>query len=603
MVIGINDDHKISAIGGKEEWDSLLKNAAFSGIDSFTPAYAQDKDCQYAVLLSSVAPDSFPVQYRDVEIICHNESTDAMSTLPTVLSETIGPSLCKLTTIQTSNPSGKWCIFLGELHRSIINSERESDFNFVKRMLSTATGVLWLTSGATMESTLPRASLVHGLARTLRLENEALRFVTLDLDSNWHISDKETASIIKHLFECSFHSSESHEYTEYEYAERAGRVYIPRVIEDDAVNSCLGATNIQSTLINVPFLRSGYTLKLQTGNAEEKKSLEWVEDEMPISSVAHDEITLEPSAASLNQCHVRKYCGRQGSVRIYGDFSGIVTNVGTDAVGQFQIGDRVCGWSESDLAPSVNIKATSVQRIPDWMSFEEGASIPVTYITAYYALIYFGRIQKGESILVHGASDAVGQAAIYIAKYYESDIYITVCDEEEKEFMKEKFGFPDDRIFSARLTTFEQGVKNSTNGKGVDIVLITLSDSELEAPCKSLAPFGRLIDLVERRGAEHMFTDFRRNITYSSVDLPQLLFYSELADTFMKNIFTMLRGGVVDLISPIKTYAPSEMVTALTYMQNKKPIGISIIKIDANAQVKVSYSLADNFSSGTADMF
>ena len=595
MAIGINDYHKISAIGGKEEWDPLLKNAGFSGIDSFTPAYAQDKDCQYAVLLSSVALDSFPVKYRDVEIICHNDSTDAMSTLPTVLSEAIGPSLCKLTTIQTSNPSGKWCIFLGELNASIIGSELESDFNFVKRMLSTATGVLWLTSGATMESTLPRASLVHGLARTVRLENEALRFVTLDLDSNRHISAKETASIIKRLFECSFYSYESNEYAEYEYAERAGRVYIPRVIEDDAVNSCLGATDIQSTVINVPFLRSGYTWKLQTGNVGEDKSLKWVEDEMSIGPVAHDEITLEPRAASLNQCHVRKYCGRQGSVRMYGDFSGIVTNVGTNAVSKFQIGDRVCGWSESDLAPSVNIKATSVQRIPDWMSFEEAASIPVTYITAYYALIYLGRIQKGESILIHGASDAVGQAAIYIAKYYESDIYITVRDEEEKGFMKEKFGFLDDRIFSARLTTFEQGVKKSTNGKGVDIVLVTLSDSELEAPCKSLAPFGRLIDLVERRGAEHMFTDFRRNITYSSVDLPQLLFYSGLASTFMENIFTMFRDGVVDLISPIKTYALSEMATALACMQNKKRMGILMVKIDANAQVKVSYSLADNF--------
>lgn len=437
-------------IGSAKQWDSLLKKAGFSGADVFRLAYENENVCHYAVLMSSVLLFS-SVENKDVEIICSEKLTGKMAELPVALSEMIKPSrLCSLATVRTSQPSGKWCIFLDKLNGSIMGSGGEASFIFAKRMLSTATGVLWITTGAAIESNAPLASIVHGLARTLRSENEGFRFVTLDLDSNRHISAVGTAEIIKRVFENLF-SNKDYEYREHEYAERRGQIYIPRIVQDDTRNIHLGAGSGTLPLINVPFHGPDYDLKLQKNGVDKGKPLQWVADErlMNPSPVACDSITLKLGAATLDLTHNSKYYSYQGAVPSYGSFSGLITAVGKNVTSRFQIGDRVCGWSGRDVSPSINLKATSVQHIPDWMTFEQAASIPITYITVYYALVYLGRIQKGDSILIHGTSNALGEAALYLARYFEVNIYVTVPDKETERSMIDKFGIPTNRIYSA----------------------------------------------------------------------------------------------------------------------------------------------------------
>lgn len=95
--------------------------------------------------------------------------------------------------------------------------------------------------------------------------------------------------------------------------------------------------------------------------------------------------------------------------------SGVITAIGSK-VTDVRVGDRVCAMSEGAYSTHARCRGTSVQKIADNMSFEDAATIPVIYCTAYYSLFDLGRLTKGETVLIHAAPGGVGQAAIILCQ-------------------------------------------------------------------------------------------------------------------------------------------------------------------------------------------
>ncbi len=91
--------------------------------------------------------------------------------------------------------------------------------------------------------------------------------------------------------------------------------------------------------------------------------------------------------------------------------SGIVLRAGTKA-GKWKPGDRVCTIHAGTHATKIRTDHRGLARIPDSMSFEEAAAIPVVHVTAYYAFVAVAKLRKGQSVLIHAAAGGVGQAAI-----------------------------------------------------------------------------------------------------------------------------------------------------------------------------------------------
>ena len=83
------------------------------------------------------------------------------------------------------------------------------------------------------------------------------------------------------------------------------------------------------------------------------------------------------------------------------EHSSIVTEVGLNLQNQFPVGDRICAWGGNAYSNSIRVNSLEAHRIPHEMSFETAASIPIVYITAYYALDHLARLRKGESVLIH----------------------------------------------------------------------------------------------------------------------------------------------------------------------------------------------------------
>lgn len=154
--------------------------------------------------------------------------------------------------------------------------------------------------------------------------------------------------------------------------------------------------------------------------------------------------------------------------------AGVVLRTGSKVTG-IKPGDRV---SAHILGSHANVARTPeilCAQMPDDMSFETGAALPVVFTTAYHALVNLARLRKGQSVLIHAAAGGVGQAAIQIARHLGLEIYATVGSAEKRKFITKTYNIPEERIFSSRNASFVTGLKRLTGGRGVNCVLNSLS--------------------------------------------------------------------------------------------------------------------------------
>src|SRR3954453_14300141 len=166
------------------------------------------------------------------------------------------------------------------------------------------------------------------------------------------------------------------------------------------------------------------------------------------------------------------------------DFAGTVVRGGS-----FRPGQRVAGvlpyGGGAELAVS---PAGSTFALPDDVSYDEGAALPLNYLTAHFALVERGQLRKGETVLVHGAAGGVGTASIQVAKGYGART-IAVVSTEEKADVARRAG-ADDAVL---LEGFRDAVADLTGGAGVDLVVDVVGGDVFTDSLRALAPQGRLL--------------------------------------------------------------------------------------------------------------
>lgn len=145
-------------------------------------------------------------------------------------------------------------------------------------------------------------------------------------------------------------------------------------------------------------------------------------------------------------------------------------------------GERVMGMVPfRGIATAVLTHQDFLWTVPPSWTLEEAATVPVVYITAYYALVVRGHLQSSDSILIHSGAGGVGQAALNIAHSLGvREIFASVGTREKRTFLKENFGLDDRHILDSRSTTFERAIKKVTKGRGVDVVLNSLTGDKLQ---------------------------------------------------------------------------------------------------------------------------
>jgi phthiocerol/phenolphthiocerol synthesis type-I polyketide synthase C len=200
--------------------------------------------------------------------------------------------------------------------------------------------------------------------------------------------------------------------------------------------------------------------------------------------------------------------------------AGTVCRVGAAVTG-LQEGDRVMGFAPAAFATHVTVPAQVAMRVPEGVDLAAAATMPVAFITAWYALVHQARLGRGESVLIHGAAGGVGLAALQIAKLRGATVVATAGN-EDKRALAQLLGA--DLVLDSRSLAFADEIRWKLGG--VDVVLNSLSGDAMRRSLRALKPFGRFIELGKRDFVADTAVGLRafaRNVSYFGVDADQLL--------------------------------------------------------------------------------
>jgi NADPH:quinone reductase-like Zn-dependent oxidoreductase len=301
------------------------------------------------------------------------------------------------------------------------------------------------------------------------------------------------------------------------------------IIQDGVI--CVGRYQPIPLIEGVTDESSGFEnmKKLHIGQPGILDTMEWKTGSLP-KVLAQDEVEIEVRSTGLNFHDVVFAMGLIPSdakeVMLGLEVSGTVRRVGS-AVTHLAVGDRVMGvCPNGGLATHVALVHHYVHKLPEGMSFEEAATFQECYSTVIYALLDVGRMREGTSVLIHSACGGIGLAAIQVAQMMGAETYVTVGSKTKRDYLVERYNIRQDRIFNSRDDSFLGGLMKQTGGKGVDLVLNSLSGELLHASWKCVARYGTMLELGKSDIAAFGQLDMRRfleNRSYCGIDMKALM--------------------------------------------------------------------------------
>ncbi|KAK4125871.1 hypothetical protein N657DRAFT_662264 [Parathielavia appendiculata] len=440
-------------------------------------------------------------------------------------------------------------------------------WDMLQELIQKECNILWVTSGSQLEVSRPHRATSHGLLRVIRNEEPHLRIVTLDVEEH---ENGDYAAAVGDVEACLNHlASPAEEYrNECEFVERAGLVYTSRVLKDDQHDE------VKSEHVNGrPPRWSPWSCTMLWVRAERRGVIDFLHcKEKPNAGLPpppNEFIEVDVCAAGVNFKDVAVAmgwaAGNQHKLGLEG--ANIVSRVGAGVPSSaFKPGQRVVFLQKGSFANRVHVPMQAVYAIPDAMSLDVAASLPVAYLTSLYALFDLGNLKRGQRVLIHSAAGAVGNAAMQICRYMGAEIYATVGNDEKRVFLQDAFGIPSHRIFSSRTAEFERKIMEATDGHGVDLVLNSLSGDLLEASWNTVAFGGTLVKIGKRDISDQNrlpMGPFNRGASFHALDLSLFTRWGEVVARLFSRLFKLLDEGKIKPIFPLQRLGFDQVQDAL----------------------------------------
>ncbi|HEY5323622.1 MAG TPA: zinc-binding dehydrogenase [Caldimonas sp.] len=196
--------------------------------------------------------------------------------------------------------------------------------------------------------------------------------------------------------------------------------------------------------------------------------------------------------------------GQPGTWKAIGaEGAGEVVAVGAEVTG-FRPGDRVMGRCAGAFSELALMEAAEAMAVPDGLSWDEAASIPLTFLVAYDMLMLQGRLTAGQWLLINGISSGVGVASLQLGKVLGAQV-IGTSGSSEKLAALVPLGL--DVALRTRAAEFAPAVMEATDGHGVDLIVNTVGGSVFAEDIRALAFEGRLATVGYVDGVLHADID------------------------------------------------------------------------------------------------
>ncbi|WP_255310435.1 type I polyketide synthase, partial [Streptomyces sp. DI166] len=397
----------------------------------------------------------------------------------------------------------------------------------------------------------PVLAAVWGLVRAARAEAPG-RFALLDVDGaeeSWAVAAGALAS------------------GEPEVAVRGGAVYVPR----------LGRATTDGSL-NAPADGSSWRLDIVEKGTLEGLALTPVER----TELGEGQVRVAVRAAGVNFRDVLNALGMYpGDARDFGlEGAGVVTEVGPGVSG-LAVGDRVFGMFSGAFGPAAVADARTVARMPAGWSFAQAASVPIVFLTAYYALRDLGGLRAGERVLVHAAAGGVGMAATQLARHFGAEVFGTAS--VGKWDALRAAGLDDQHIASSRDTDFEAAFLAVTDGQGMDVVLDSLAGEFVDASLRLLPRGGRFLEMgkTDVRDPEAVAAQ-HPGVAYQAFDLMDVA--PQRVGEMLAELVSLFEAGALEPL-PVTCWDVRRAPDAFRYLSQARHVGKVVLTVPAPLNV------------------
>ena len=307
--------------------------------------------------------------------------------------------------------------------------------------------------------------------------------------------------------------------------------------------------------------------------------------ELPVPQPAPGQLLLRVRAASLNRGDLlgaiafhRAPEGRPAGV----DAAGEVHAVG-EGVRDFKRGDRVMARARGCFAEYVPVDQNLATHVPANLSWEQAGAIPISYVTAWEALVQFGRLKPDETVLIAGASSGVGVCSIQLARVIGAQVIAVSTSPHKLERLRELGA--DTGVAVPRGEDFSARVLEATSDRGVDVAVNLVGGTVFAACQQSLATFGRLVIVGYVDGVmsaevdlEAIHTKRLEIVGISNAPLSPAM-RAEATRGFDRDVLPAIVDG---RIKPVidRVFAFDELPAAKAYVESGVQIGKVVVRID-----------------------
>ncbi|KAH8797946.1 putative polyketide synthase [Xylogone sp. PMI_703] len=569
----------------KENWQTVLSEVGFSGINGAIDDYPGRPEHVLSIMWSTrVGKQDEGHEYAPITIcgpLMDNAEVEFVEMLADQIAEHVGCQTVVKPILEVDPTDDQYVVFVDSPRQSIFHGLTNEAFGALKAIFLESTSLLWILP----DGHSPEAATAKGMLRGLRLESGPKTLLTLENLPCTGEGALAITKIARRLKDPEMPSSVDQDFFWHE-----GKLHLPRLRESTSAKEVFAAEASIPWRSMQDVHQDNVSLALTMDTAGSPDSIYFRRTNVLVEPVGDDEIVVQNEAAGVNFRDLLLVLGSIPWSTPGFEGVGKVLHTGSN-VTDLKPGDRVFyGTLEGgSFATHVRMHHWRASKLPEDVSSVEAASIPVAYSTAVMAINRIGRLKKGETLLVHAASGAVGQACIVLAQHIGAEIYATAGSPAKRQFLVDTFNIPMDHIFSSRTLDFRDGVLSATDGRGVDVVVNSLSGNLLQETWSLMADFGRFVEIGKRdflQNSHLAMKPFDRNVTFSGVDLRAYFEKkpSELRECLLE-VVDLLEKKVIKPVQPVTKLPISQIATGLRKLQSGQNIGKIVITFGKNDKV------------------
>jgi NADPH:quinone reductase-like Zn-dependent oxidoreductase/acyl carrier protein len=405
-----------------------------------------------------------------------------------------------------------------------------------------------------------------GLGRVIAFEHPEFQCVRIDLDADSEMA--EAPFIFQELW-----SKDGEDQITFRHAVR----YVPRLVRMEAASSdtSIAKSGLNDSKLSIP-ATSSFSLDITRPGQLDMLRLQ------PATRIepGPGQVEIEVYAAGLNYRDVLNAMGVYPGdpIPLGAECTGRIARIGTDVEG-FEVGDEVIAIAPASFSRFATTSAALVVPKPDSLNYEEAATIPVTFLTAHYALNHLARMRRGERVLIHAAAGGVGLSAVQLAQRAGAEVFATAGTPEKRAFLQ-YIGVK--HVMDSRSFAFVDEVMQYTGGKGVDIVLNSLPGEYIPKSLSLLASYGRFLEIGKMDIYLNRPLDlypFYNNLSYFAIDLDRLCRdRPALIRSLFVELMEYFKDGSLRPL-PRNVFPISEAVAAFRYLTQRKNIGKVVVSL------------------------